>query len=456
MNDAHILVIDDDIDVLHTARIILKQQFSKVVVESNPQQINFLLNNQQFDVVLLDMNFTTGATSGQDGLTWLQTIKDIKPEQQVVMMTAYGDIKLAVEAMKRGAADFIVKPWENEKFIATIQLAYEHGKSKAEIKALKSQQTSIHQMLIASDDIIEGESEGMKQVLKQVQKVAGTDANVLILGENGTGKEEIAKLLHKNSLRKKGPFIKVDLGAITDTLFESELFGHVKGAFTDAKEERHGRFILSDNGTLFLDEIGNLSLAMQAKLLSVLQNKEVTPVGGSKPSKVNNRIIAATNSDLQKGIVEKSFREDLLYRLNTVTIVLPPLRERIEDIPALANHFLKSFNSKYGKFATLGEGVIDKLKEYAWPGNIRELMHAIERAVIMSDRDALTMQDFLINQNNLSNNTFFDTVNLDDIEKSTIERAIKKYEGNISKAAKELGLGRTTIYRKMDKYGIKY
>jgi two-component system response regulator HydG len=456
MNDAHILVIDDDVDVLHTARIVLKPHFAKVVVESNPQQINFLLSNQQFDVVLLDMNFTTGATSGQDGLTWLQKIREIKPDQQVVMMTAYGDIKLAVEAMKRGAADFIVKPWENEKFLATIQLAYEHGKSKEEIKTLKAQQSSIHQMLIASDDIVEGESEAMKQVLKQVQKVAGTDANVLILGENGTGKEEIAKLLHKNSLRNKGPFIKVDLGAITETLFESELFGHVKGAFTDAKEDRHGRFILSDGGTLFLDEIGNLSLTMQAKLLSILQNKEVTPVGGSKPAKVNNRVIAATNCDIQKGIVDKTFREDLLYRLNTVTIVLPPLRERVEDLPALANHFLKSFNTKYGKYASFEAGVIDELKGYRWPGNIRELMHAIERAVIMSDADSLAMQDFLINQNNLTSNPLVDTVNLDDIERNTIERALKKFEGNISKAAKELGLGRTTIYRKMDKYGIKY
>jgi two-component system response regulator HydG len=456
MKNVEILVIDDDLDVLHTARIILKPHYATIMVESNPAQIRYLLNQQQFNVILLDMNFTTGATGGQDGLSWLKVIKEINHDQQVIMMTAYGDIKLAVEAMKVGAADFIVKPWENEKFLATIQMAYEHSKSKAEIKMLKTQQSSFHQMLSAGEEIVIGQSAIMQNVINQVKKVAVTDANVLILGENGTGKEEIAKLIHKNSDRKRGPFIKVDLGAITESLFETELFGHLKGAFTDAKEDKIGRFALSQGGTLFLDEIGNMSLSMQSKLLSVLQNKEVIPVGGSMPIVIENRIIAATNADLQQQVADKNFREDLLYRLNTVVIVLPPLRERMEDLSELTQHFLSVFNHKYGKNASVGNQIIDQLKTHSWPGNIRELMHSVERAIIMSDHDILTIDDFLLNQNTLEAKAVSDTVNLDEIEKSTIERALKKYDGNISKAAKELGLGRTTIYRKMDKYGINY
>lgn len=456
MKKANILVIDDDLDILHTARIILKPHYSNITVESDPHQIRYLLNQHPFDVVLLDMNFTTGATAGQDGLNWLKVIKEIKKDQQVIMMTAYGDIKLAVEAMKYGASDFIVKPWENEKFLATIQMAYDYSESKAEIKMLKSQQSSFHQLLSAGEDIVIGQSVEMQNVISQVNKVAGTDANVLILGENGTGKEEIAKLIHKNSLHKQGPFIKVDLGAITESLFESELFGHLKGAFTDAKEDKIGRFTLSDGGSLFLDEIGNLSLSMQSKLLSVLQNKEVIPVGGSKPRVIKNRIIAATNTNLQQAVAVKSFREDLLYRLNTIVITLPPLRDRMEDLNDLIHHFLSVFNRKYGKNAVVGDPIIDQLKNHNWPGNIRELMHSVERAIIMSDHNKLTIDDFLLNQNSLKSSMHSDTINLDEIEKNAIERALKKYEGNISKAAKELGLGRTTIYRKMDKHGINY
>ncbi len=455
MEQAHILVIDDDTDVLHTLRIILKPHYTNIMLESDPAQIRFLLNQKRYDVILLDMNFNTGVTTGQEGLSWLKIIKETNPEQQVVMITAYGDIKLAVEAMKLGAADFIVKPWENEKLLATVNLAVEHGRSKQEIKTLKAQQSNINQLLSVGDTLIIGESHLMDEVIKTIKKVAPTEAGVLILGENGTGKEQIAKLLHNNSLRSRGPFIKVDLGSITESLFESELFGHLKGAFTDAKEDKAGRFVLANGGTLFLDEIGNLSLAMQTKLLSVLQNKEVIPVGGSKSIPLNCRVIAATNNDLTLAIEEKLFREDLLYRLNTVEIMLPPLRDRLEDIDKLATHFLVMFSTKYGKTLKFNEEAISHLKKYGWPGNVRELMHAIERAVIMSDHEYLTADDFLFNQTSF-NQTSVNTINLSQIEKTTIERAIKQHEGNISKAAKELGLGRTTIYRKMDKYGIKY
>ncbi|MEP2773555.1 MAG: sigma-54 dependent transcriptional regulator [Fulvivirga sp.] len=453
--EAHILVIDDDTDVLHTARIVLKPLFSKITTESNPEQIGYLINQNRYDVILLDMNYTAGATSGKEGLFWLKRIIEMHADQQVIMMTAYGDLKLAVEAMKVGAADFVVKPWENEKFQATIQAAFNHSQAKREISSLKKKQSSIQEMLTAPDSEIIGSSEAMQHIYNTIEKVAQTDANVLILGENGTGKELIAKALHQNSSRSSEVFIKVDLGAIAESLFESELFGHKKGAFTDAKESRTGRFILADGGTLFLDEIGNLSLSMQAKLLTAIQSKMVTPVGSDEAHATDCRIIAATNENINHLVADKRFREDLLYRINTVEITVPPLRERVSDIPLLAAHYLKKYNQKYRKELTISERAESLLKEHLWPGNVRELQHAIERAVIMAEDSELQPSDFLLKSGGNTPKSKSETLKLEEVEKETIEEAIKRSAGNLSQAAKELGLGRTTLYRKMDKYGIK-
>lgn len=448
----HVLIVDDDLDVLHTIRFLLKTEFEKVEVESNPQQLSYLLNNKQYDVILLDMNYTAGATSGKEGLFWLKQVKSLENPPQVVMMTAYGDIKLAVESMKFGAFDFVVKPWENEKFIATVKSAFNHSRSIQELNDLKSKQQEINEQAIPRNEIV-GNSSQIKQVIGDVDKVAPTDASLLILGENGTGKEIIAQYTHQISDRRQHPFIKVDMGAITESLFESELFGHKKGAFTDAKTDKTGRLVLAGKGTLFLDEIGNLSLPMQAKLLSVLQNREVIPVGASKPEPINARIISATNEDLNARIADGTFREDLLYRLNTVELTLPPLRERPEDIELLAEHFLTKFNTKYRKNATLANETLDMLRLYTWPGNIRELMHAIERALIMTDNNVLNKEDFILKDEKRER---VNSLNLDENEKAIIQQALLKHNGNVSKAAKELGLGRTTIYRKLDKYGINY
>ncbi len=453
--EAHILVIDDDKDVLHTARIVLKPLFSKITTESNPEQIGYLINHNHYDVILLDMNYTAGATSGKEGLFWLKRIVETHPDRQVIMMTAYGDLKLAVDAMKEGAADFVVKPWENEKFQATIQAAFNHSQAKREISTLKKKQSGMQEMLTVPDSEIIGSSDAMQRIYNTIEKVAETDANVLILGENGTGKELIAKALHQNSSRSSEVFVKVDLGAVPEGLFESELFGHKKGSFTDAKEDRTGRFILADGGTLFLDEIGNLSLSMQAKLLTAIQSKVVTPVGSDVAHATDCRIIAATNENINQLVSNKKFREDLLYRINTVEITVPPLRERQNDIPLLAAHYLKKYNLKYRKELTLSESAINLLKSHLWPGNVRELQHSIERAVIMAEDRELQATDFLLKSGDNSPKSKNETLKLEEVEKETIEEAIKRSAGNLSKAAKELGLGRTTLYRKMDKYGIK-
>lgn len=453
---ANILVIDDDPDVLHTARIVLKPHFSNISVESNPEQINFLINHNQYDVILLDMNYTTGATSGKEGLFWLKNIITKNPRQQVIMMTAYGDIKLAVEAMKIGAADFVVKPWENEKLQATVYSAYNHSQSKKEVEELKAKNSSLNQLLGSVEAEIIGRSEPMRKIFVTVDKVAQTDANILILGDNGTGKEMIARAIHQKSSRRDRVFVKVDLGSVSENLFETELFGHKKGAFTDAREERKGRFELAHGGTLFLDEIGNLSLPMQAKLLTAIQHKEIIKVGGNETIPVDCRIVAATNSNLMQMVADGKFREDLLYRINTVEVHVPPLKERVEDIPLLAEHFLQIYTQKYRKNnLSISKKAMNFLADYPWPGNIRELQHAIERAVIMADDSVLQQDSFLLNEK-VTTPGSPESVNMDEVEKNTIERAIAKNKGNISKAAKELGLGRTTIYRKMDKYGIRY
>ena len=449
-----ILVIDDDRDILLTTRVVLKKQFGLIKTEADPEMILQLLENELFDIILLDMNFRAGATSGKEGMKWLREIRKKDESAHVIMMTAYGDIDLAVKAMKEGAADFIVKPWDNQKLMATVINAYRLSQSRREILELRRKQELLHQDLDQEFIEIIGRSDRMKVVFDTISKVAQTDANVLILGENGTGKELIARALHRESERAQEIFVSVDLGAIPETLFESELFGHVKGAFTDAGEDRSGRFEVASGGTLFLDEIGNLSLPLQSKLLSVVQNRVINRVGSSRETPINIRLICATNMPLYMMVQEKTFREDLLYRINTVEIKVPPLRERRSDIPLLTDHFTRLFARKYNKTGiSLHQDVYQKLDTYSWPGNIRELQHVVERAIILNDKDILKPADFLIMH---ETSRFTDPVGfrMEDVEKQTIQQALDKYRYNISKAADELGMARTTLYRKMTKYGI--
>ncbi|MFZ1808480.1 MAG: sigma-54 dependent transcriptional regulator [Cyclobacteriaceae bacterium] len=449
---AHILVVDDDPDIVQSARVVLRQHFEKVSTESNPQQLPFFINQNHPDVVLLDMNFTADVTKGREGLYWLEKVLGDHPTLSVVMVTAFGDVKLAVEAMKIGAVDFVVKPWENEKLIATVNAAFQLSASKREVAKLKLHQTRISEVYTQPGASIIGESKEIKNVFSIVSRVANTEANVLLLGENGTGKELVAKAIHHQSARREGPFIKVDVGTIPESLFESELFGHIKGAFTDAKQDRVGRFELASGGTLFLDEIGNLPLALQSKLLTVLQNRVITPVGSNKQVPVDIRLICATNENIQELVAEEDFREDLLYRINTVEITIPPLRERTDDIPLLLDYFCSLYKRKYNKSLEMDSEVIQTLKNYNWPGNVREFQHAVERAVILCEGSSICSRDFQFpGQRNVTSENL---TNLHDVERKTIEEAIRKNKGNLSKASKELGLGRTTLYRKIEKYGL--
>lgn len=454
MNEGKILVIDDDKDILLTTKVLLKKEFNDIKTVTTPDDIIPFIRKDLFDVILLDMNFTTGATSGKEGLFWLKKILEASPQAIIILMTAYGDINLAVEAMKIGATDFIVKPWDNKKFLATVNSAFKLSQSKKEINRLKTKQETLAKDIDQPFAKIIGQSEAIKDLYKSIEKVAKTDANILILGENGTGKELVAREIHRQSERAQNLFMSVDLGAIPETLFESELFGHVKGAFTDAKEDRAGRFVVANGGTLFLDEIGNLSMPLQAKLLTAIQNHEITPVGSNTPVKTDIRLICATNMPLVEMIEKNQFRQDLFFRINTVEIHLPPLRDRLEDINLLANHFLNSFKKKYHKpQLQINSDALKKLKKYNWPGNIRELQHIIERAVIMSSSDVLNASDFVLDISDKSSYNK-NNLNLEDIEKQAIEKALRKHSFNVSAAAKELGLGRTTMYRKMTKYGF--
>lgn len=449
-----ILIIDDDQDVLYTAKIILKQHYDNVVIEDTPNRIEALLSKDNYDVILLDMNFKPGATGGNEGLFWLKKIHKINPSSKVVLNTAYGDINLAVQAMKEGAIDFLVKPWEKEKLISTVNTVYQLNTAQKEVSKLKSKQEVLVKDLSRSSVNLIAESEAMKSILVAIEKVAVTDANVLILGENGTGKELIARTIHNKSKRSKEVFINVDLGALSATLFESELFGYQKGAFTDAKENRTGRFEVANGGTIFLDEIGNISLNEQAKLLSVIQNGEVTPLGSTNVKKVDTRLICATNKPLYNMVDSETFRQDLLYRINTVEISLPPLRQRTKDIETLTYHYLDIYAHKYEKGRlVLASDLMEKLKKYSWPGNIRELEHAVERAVIMSSDSVIGDEDFNLKQQPIKSYPQ-DNLNIEEVEKITIENALDKNNGNLTQAAKELGLGRSTLYRKMEKYGI--
>lgn len=451
-----ILIIDDDEDVLLAAKLLLKKHAQQVIIEKNPKKIPFLLNNDSYDVILLDMNFSKDITSGKEGFHWLNEIVTKDPQAVVILITAFGDVEMAVKALKEGATDFVLKPWQNEKLLATLATASKLKRSYNEVDRLKKAKKQLEQDINQPFKDIIGSSPAMSKVYKLIDKVAKTDANVLILGENGTGKELIARALHQKSMRKDNVFVGVDMGAITETLFESELFGHKKGAFTDAKADRPGRFEIANEGTLFLDEIGNLNMPLQSKLLAVLQNREVTRLGTNNPIKIDIRLICATNMPIDEMVAEGQFRQDLLYRINTVEVQLPSLRERLEDIPQLSEHFYAMYAKKYRKELTgLTDAANDHLRKYPWPGNVRELQHAIERAVIMTENDKLDQEDFFfLTASTQEMPAAGDNYNLDEIEKNVIHRAIDKHSGNISKAAKELGLTRASLYRRLEKHGL--
>ncbi len=446
LKNANILVVDDDVDVLTAMRLLLKSLVKEVVVEKNPNNINSLIEMNKFDVVILDMNFNSLVNTGNEGIYWLNQVKELDKEAGVILITAYGEIDLAIKSLKNGAQDFLVKPWENEKLIQSIRDILEKKKSG---------KTKKEETLIGESEIL-GDSDVMQDVFFKIKKIAPTEANILILGENGTGKDLIAKAIHDNSLRRDKPFVKVDVGALTATLFESELFGYKKGAFTDAREDRKGRFETADGGTLFLDEIGNITLQQQARLLSVLQNRQVIPLGSNKPIPVNIRLICATNLELNLLADESRFRKDLIYRINTVELLMPALRERGKDIELLARHFIELYTEKYLKSRFhLSDSFINKLSNYYFPGNVRELQYAIERSVIMSDNNTLTEEDLLFSpiekQKRKSEEHDY---KLETIEKNAILKVIEKNDGNITKSAKELGITRTALYRRLNKYGL--
>jgi two-component system, NtrC family, response regulator HydG len=447
LSSASILVVDDDPDVLTAMRLLLKREVKEIVIEKNPENLRSILSKQKFDLVLLDMNFNSSINTGNEGLFWLKKIKsELKSEAPVIMITAYGDIDLAIRSLKEGAFDFMVKPWQNDRMLDTIRQALKENKNKT---------NHLNTASIFDTELL-GESEVIQDVFYKVQKIAPTDANILILGENGTGKELIAKAIHHFSNRASKPFIKVDVGALTESLFESELFGHKKGAFTDAREDRMGRFEAANTGTLFLDEIGNISLHQQAKLLSVLQNRQVLRLGTNEPIPIDIRLVCATNIPLSELANENRFRKDLIYRINTVEIVVPPLRRRGNDIILLAKHFANIYSEKYLKpEPKFDDRAIEKLMQYNYPGNVRELQYSIERAVIMADGAELGAKDIIFSP--IESHTISmepEHSNLGTVEKNTILRVIDKHNGNISKAAKELGITRTALYRRLNKYDI--
>ncbi len=453
MLDAKILVIDDNKSVLSALEILLQFEYATVKTISNPNQISSFPDLSDFDIVLLDMNFSAGVNTGNEGLFWLREIRKKAPQISVIMMTAYGAIDLAVKALKEGAADFILKPWNNDKLLATVKSAYELKKSQKEVYQLKQKEHNLKQHINQNKNYIIGNSKALNAVLNLVGKVSKTDVNVLVTGENGTGKELIARELHKLSTRNNEVFISVDMGSISENLFESELFGHTKGSFTDAKEDRAGKFEAANGGSLFLDEIGNLSLQTQAKLLSAIQNKTIVRVGSNKRIPVDIRLICATNCNLDKMVADGLFREDLLYRINTIRIEVPPLRERDEDILVLADFYLKKFTSKYGKQGLrINQAAQEKLMTYPWPGNVRELLHTMERAVILTEGSVLKPEDFLLNvKTALSVDSGPET--LEEMELLMITNALNQNEGNYSAAAEQLGVSRQTLYNKMKKLG---
>lgn len=452
----NILIIDDDEDILFSARLLLKQHYSIVRIEKNPEQIPAILKENHYDVILLDMNFSGNTTTGVEGFFWLKKILELNPKAVVIHITAFGNIDIAVKAIKEGATDFVLKPWQNEQLLATVSSAMKLSESKQEIDHLLSRQKQLSSDIEKEFHDIVGLSEEMQKVFNTIQKVAKTDANILILGENGTGKELIARAIHHQSDRNKEIFLSVDMGAISESLFESEFFGYVKGAFTDAKEDRAGRFEVASGGTLFLDEIGNLTFNLQVKLLTALQNRQITRLGSTISKKIDIRLICATNLPYEELISEKRFRQDLLYRVNTIEIHLPPLRKRYEDIPLLVDHFINIYCKKYNKFMKkISTQALSKLTQYHWPGNIRELQHMIERVVIMSDSEMLHSEDFYFSSKDVKDEeAVFDNYHIEEAEKMLIIKAISLHGGNLTKAAKELGLTRASLYRRLEKYGL--
>jgi len=453
MKQGKLLIVDDKKNILQALTMFLQFEFEKVQTISNPNLLSAELESNGYDIVLLDMNFKAGQSTGNEGLYWLREIKKRFPETEVVMFTAFGDIALAVNALKEGAADFVLKPWENEKLIATLKAAYRLRKSNHEITELKGKEQSMKQELNRGEQLIIGKSAAMQQVMKLVQKVAATDANVLITGENGTGKGVIAKEIHRLSLRKNELFVLADLASLAETLFESELFGHKKGSYTGAVEDRIGKFVLANKGTLFLDEIGNIPLNLQAKLLTVLQSRCVTPVGSDKEVQTDIRLVSATNKNIHQMVSEGQFRQDLLYRLNTIEIHLPPLRERSEDIEDLAGYYVGLYGRKYGKpQMKITAAAITKLRSQPWPGNIRELQHSVEKAVILTDGDELRPIDFMggFEMEQVGNQP----ETLEEMEKQMISTAMKRHAGNLTIVAAKLGISRPTLYSKIERYGI--
>lgn len=454
-SSGRILLVDDDEFVLLSVKLLLEPHFASVKTTNNPERIPALFEQEQFDVVVLDMNFRHGDTTGNQGLFWLRKILSLHADTQIILLTAYGDIQLAVDSIKEGALDFIVKPWQNEKLLTTVKTANVVSQEKKNVKLLKSQQKSLVSALRQPYEPLIGHSAALNAIRKTIDKVAPTEAEVLILGQNGTGKEVIAREIHARSKRADEIFMAVDVGSLNESLFESELFGHRKGAFTDAKEDRIGRFEAAAGGTLLLDEIGNLSLPLQAKLLTVLQHKKVTRLGTHEPIALDVRIICATNCNLHAMVKEGKFREDLLYRINTVEMTVPPLHDRAEDIPLIATHFLKKFSAKYQKpYLKLSEAALAQLQGYRWPGNIRELQHAVERAVIMCEGEELLPDDFGRDPHSVQGEFSFERLNLEQLEAWAIRKAIAKHHGNISHAAEELGLSRGALYRRIETYGI--
>lgn len=441
--EAGILIVDDDEDILFSARVWLKKFFTNVINISSPQKIISTINENDIDAILLDMNFRRGFEDGKEGLYWLSEIKEINKDIPVILMTAYGEVELAVEALKMGATDFILKPWNNEKLYASVNLAVDLSRKNKKLSQWENllEKNTNYQL--------ESQSAKMNTVMQTLQKVAKTDANVLLLGENGTGKYVMAEYLYQHSLRKNEAFVHIDLGAISENLFEAELFGYAKGAFTDAKTDKAGKIENADGGTVFLDEIGNLSLGLQQKLLTLIQTKKLSRIGETKERFPDVRFIFATNANLKKLVAEGKFREDLYFRINTVEVELPPLRERKEDIPNLAAFFIEKFEKKYHK-SNIEISNLEEVIQYAFPGNIRELEHSLEREIILADTNKIQLkwQGFEKNQETLA------SLNLEEMEEKLIKNALKKYRGNISAAADALGLSRAALYRRMEKFGI--
>lgn len=443
--EAHILIVDDDEDILFSARVWLKKFFSEVSCLSQPTKVLKFIIEHQIDAVVLDMNFRKGFESGQDGLYWMNEIKTLEPQLPVILMTAYGEVELAIEGLKKGASDFILKPWNNEKLYASVNLAVDLSRKNKKL----SQWENINQK--SNQYQLDSHSPKMQEILEQIKKVSPTDANILLLGENGTGKYVLAESIHEQSDRKNEPFVHVDLGSISENLFEAELFGYKKGAFTDAHQDYAGKIENTQNGTVFLDEIGNLPLQLQTKLLSLIQNKKLSRIGETKERMLDVRFIFATNENLKKAVAENRFRQDLYYRINTVEINIPALRERQEDIHLLATYFLDRYKQKYHKpNLELSENLLSQLKNYPWPGNIRELDHCIERSVILSNDKSLQL---LMPQLEEQESTITN-LNIEDMEEILIKKALKKHQGNISLAAEDLGLSRAALYRRMEKFGL--